>query len=85
MEKLPNSIRNTEVALAIADLKNADLGAQAEKKAGIATSVSSLNTAESLQLLQLQLIETSRENRAALHSATLLSHKITTTPFEDQL
>ncbi len=67
--ELPNSNRNLEVSLAIAELKNADMGAQAEKKAGVANSLSSLDVAESLQLLQLQLAESSRQNAITLDRA----------------
>ena len=67
--KLPNSNRNLEVAMAIAELKNADMGAQAEKKGGIANSLSSLNVAESLQLLHIQLAESSRQNAITLDRA----------------
>lgn len=69
INELPNSKRNLEVALAIAELKNADMGAQAEKKAGVANSLSSLDMAESLQLLQLQLAESSRQNAITLDRA----------------
>lgn len=68
-KELPNNSRNTEVSEAINRLKEADGGALSHKPAGIAESLSLLNVAESLQLLQLQIIEVSKENRTAMHSA----------------
>ena len=68
-KELPNNSRNTEVSEAINQLKEADGGALSHKPAGIAESLSLLNVAESLQLLQLQIIEVSRENRTAMHLA----------------
>jgi hypothetical protein len=65
---LPNIGRNKESEEAISRLKEADTGDLALKPAGIASAVTSLNTAESLQLLQLQIIQTSSENRKALSS-----------------
>ncbi len=69
MNDFPNSKRNMEVELAIGHLKNADLGASAQRAAGIAESLSSLNIAESLQLLQLQTEESSLLNRKTIASA----------------
>lgn len=67
-QQLPNAIRNKEVSDAVQRLKESDTGDLAIKPAGIAGSLSSLDVAEALQMLQLQLIETSKENRTALHS-----------------
>jgi len=60
---LPNAQRNEEVKKAMETLNGLDLGAQTSKHTEIAKTVSLLNVAESLQLLQLQIVETSTENR----------------------
>jgi hypothetical protein len=67
--ELPHNKRNLEVTAAIAELRAADMGASAEKKAGIANSLSSLDVAESLQLLLLQLAESSKQNATTLDRA----------------
>ena len=68
-KELPNNSRNTEVSEAIKHLKESDGGALSHKPTGVAESLSLLNVAESLQLLQLQIVEVSKENRTAIHSA----------------
>ena len=68
MNTLTNNTRNIETSQAIVELKNADAGAHAEKKAGVANALASLDVAESLQLLQIQLIEGSRANRSMIHT-----------------
>ena len=65
-KSLPNQARNLETALAIGNLKNADSGALSIRPAGIAEATASLNVAESLQMLQLQIVETSIGTRKAL-------------------
>ena len=67
---LPNKSRNDEVSTAIKELKEADAGAQAEKKAGIAISLSNLDLAESIQLLHLQIVSISKEIRATIKMST---------------
>lgn len=69
MDKLPNFERNKQVEEAIQRLREVDTGVYAHKPAGIAGALSSLDVAESLQFLQLQLVETSKENRMALSTA----------------
>ena len=68
MKELPNTARNKEVETAIKNLDGLDLGPQTAKHVGVAETVSLLNVAESLQLLQLQLVETSAENRKAIEN-----------------
>jgi hypothetical protein len=70
MTTLPNQSRNQEVEAKIAGVKNADLGPQANMHTGVANALASLNVAESLQLLQLQLAESTKDNRIALHETT---------------
>jgi hypothetical protein len=69
MKELPNTARNKEVQDAIKNLDGLDLGAQSSKHTSIAQTVALLNVAESLQLVQLQIIETSSENRKATENA----------------
>jgi hypothetical protein len=69
MDSLPNQARNEEVEDAIKGVRLLDLGAQSERGVGVANALASLNVAESLQFLQLQITETSKENRVALHQA----------------
>lgn len=47
-----NSSGNRETRDAIQRAKEADLGAQADRDVGLANAIASLNTAESLQMLQ---------------------------------
>ena len=63
--ELPNSSRNLEVSLAITHAKTADVS-QSPKHVGVASATASLDIAESLQLLQLQLSEFSSEIRSAI-------------------
>ncbi len=70
MDTLPNKGRNDEVEGLLKNLKDLGLGAQTDAHVGYANALASLNVAESLQLLELQLIETGRENRVALHETT---------------
>jgi hypothetical protein len=69
MTELPNKKRNDEVKAEINGLDKLDMGWQAEKHIGIAQNLSLLNVAESLQLLQLQLEETSKENRETISAS----------------
>jgi len=70
MPKLGNEGRNAEVYDAIGQLKDADPGPLADKKSGIATALSNLDLAESVQLLQLQVMDASVENRRSLNQIT---------------
>ena len=70
MNALPNKIRNDEVEALLKNLKDLGLGAQMDAHVGHANALASLNIAESLQCLQLQLVETGRENRVTLHEIT---------------
>ena len=68
MEDLPNKTRNYEVDSAVQELKLLDLGSQSDRQVGKAQAIGLLNVAESLQLLQLQIIKTSKENRVAIET-----------------
>ena len=68
MNELPNKARNDEVKASIKTLDGLDLGAQTSKHTEIAKTVSLLNVAESLQLLQLQITETAKENRVSIQN-----------------
>jgi hypothetical protein len=70
METLPNKGRNDEVAGLLKGLKDLGLGAQMDAHIGHASGLASLDVAESLQLLQLQLAESTKDNRIALHETT---------------
>jgi hypothetical protein len=70
MNQLPNSTRNKEVEDKLASLKGFDLGHQREVHTSYANALASLDVAESLQLLQLQLAESSTDNKKALHDTT---------------
>ncbi len=70
MDKLPNKTRNDQVEQKLSQLNGLGLGAQMDAHTGYATALASLNVAESLQLLQLQVAESTKENRVALHETT---------------
>ncbi len=65
-----NASGNRETREAIEAARTSDLGGQTDKHTGIATALASLNVAESLQLLQLQISSTSAENRKAAEVET---------------
>lgn len=71
MQELSNKKRNEEVESEINLLKEGglDLGAQMTKHAGVAQGLSLLNVAESLQILQLQLVEVSKEVRQTISAS----------------
>ena len=70
MTVLPNKARNDEVAKILSSLKNMGLGAQIDAHTGHANALASLDVAESLQLLQLQLAESTKDSAVALHATT---------------
>jgi len=61
---------NRETREAIERVKSLDLGPQSDRGIGIANALASLNVAESLQTLQLQIVEASAENRKAAEIQT---------------
>ena len=65
-----NAHGNKETREAIERTKGLDLGPQSDRGIGIANALASLNVAESLQTLQLQMVETSAENRKAAEVQT---------------
>ena len=65
-----NAHGNRETREAIEKTKSLDLGPQSDRGIGIANALASLNVAESLQTLQLQIVETSTENRKAAEVQT---------------
>ena len=68
-EQLPNNSRNIEVALAINQIKDVGLGYQSDKHSGIANALSALDVAESLQLLQLEIERSSKENNLVVQNS----------------
>jgi hypothetical protein len=65
-KKLSNEQRNSDTTAAIKVLKEADHGSLSIKPSGIAQATAFLNVAESLQMLQEEMGETSAANREAL-------------------
>jgi len=61
---------NRETREAIQAAKEADLGASADKKTGIAGAYASLNVAESLQMLQMNIVVTAEKNREVSEKQT---------------
>jgi hypothetical protein len=66
----PNAGSNVGVELAIGELKNTDSGPHADKKAGIAMALSTLDLAKSVQLLQLQLLSFSEDLKDTILKST---------------
>ena len=70
MADFPNKARNDEVAKILAALKDLGLGAQIEAHTGHANALASLDVAEWLQLLHLQLAESTKQNAISLAEST---------------
>ena len=69
-QPFPNSSRNIQVETTLNRLKTVGGAAEhVQKEINIANGLSTLGLSESVQLLQLQLIEFSKESRAALERA----------------
>jgi hypothetical protein len=66
----PNEKRNIETDKAIAHAELGEIGAQSDKRIGIAEATATFNVAESLQMLQLQIEETALSNRKSAEIQT---------------
>ena len=70
MTELTNKERNKEVRDIVDNLSAFGLGPQMDAHVGRANAIASLDVAESLQLLQIQLSQSTKDSNEAVHSTT---------------